>query len=193
MNKLVVGVAAMGLAFSQLASATSFDFTGYGSSNNSSSINVLSADGTITATVTSASGGNVGAYDIDGFGVKDGFFNLPGLQNGEILRVDFSETVDIGTLTMRQWEGPDEAILVGYGTGGSLNLSADSCGLCSAETFGVNLTGIDYLTIQGNSGLTVTLLAGLGDVELTSAVPVPAAAWLFGSALIGLAGLGRRK
>jgi hypothetical protein len=30
-------------------------------------------------------------------------------------------------------------------------------------------------------------------VETTSAVPVPAAVWLFGSGLMGLAGLARRK
>ncbi len=38
-------------------------------------------------------------------------------------------------------------------------------------------------------------IAGMGDCSVTtvSAVPVPAAAWLFGSGIIGLAGLARRK
>ena len=38
--------------------------------------------------------------------------------------------------------------------------------------------------------------AHLGEIEISgtlSAVPVPAAAWLFGSALIGLVGIARRK
>lgn len=198
MKKLKVSVAVMGLAFSQLAlsatsSATSFDFTGYGSSNNASVVNVLSNDGLFTATVTSASGGNVGAYNLDGFGVKDGFFNLGGIQDNEVLRVDFSQTLDIGTLTLRQWEGPDNVILRGYGTGGSVTLNTDSCAFCTAETFTVNLTDIDYLTIEGNSFGTVAFLAGLGNVSAPSEVPVPAAAWLFGSALVGLAGLKRKK
>ena len=41
-----------------------------------------------------------------------------------------------------------------------------------------------------NYGILTTTLA-LGDVP--SPVPVPAAAWLFGSALIGLAGIGRKR
>lgn len=186
--KKLLAIAAMGLA-SSLSQAATFDFTGHG---NAAAAANQTVDG-ITVTV-SAPGEDLGYYNLDGLGVKTGFFNLPGLQNNETLRVDFSETVDIATLTMRQWEGPDSIVLVGYGTGSALTLDNDSCAFCSAETFNIGLTGIDYLTITGNSGLTVTLLAGLGGVTATaSEVPVPAAAWLFGSALVGLAGIGRRK
>ncbi len=55
-----------------------------------------------------------------------------------------------------------------------------------------HLTDIDYLTITGDSFATVTFLAGFGEVS-PSEVPVPAAAWLFGSALVSLAGLGRKR
>jgi hypothetical protein len=185
MNKLLA-IAAMGLA-SSLSNAANFDFTGHG---NAAAAANQTVDG-ITVTV-SAPGEDLGYYNLDGLGVKTGFFNLPGLQNGETLRVDFSETVDIATLTMRQWEGPDAIVLVGWGDGTPMSLNNDSCAFCSAETFNVGLTGIDYLTITGDSALTVTLLAGLGGVT-ASAVPVPAAAWLFGSALIGLAGIGRQR
>jgi hypothetical protein len=34
---------------------------------------------------------------------------------------------------------------------------------------------------------------GTGAFEAVAAVPVPAAAWLFGSALLGLVGVGRRR
>lgn len=58
------------------------------------------------------------------------------------------------------------------------------------------------LLLSGNlqlTGLWASLLgantsAVVGTINLTpSAVPVPAAAWLFGSALAGLLGLSRRK
>ena len=48
----------------------------------------------------------------------------------------------------------------------------------------------------GTGGLNVTDFVWAvhsGDVEPPSAVPVPAATWLFGSGLIGLIGLARRK
>ena len=52
-------------------------------------------------------------------------------------------------------------------------------------------SGVAAVTLLGNT-------AGMylaGDVTLTetSEVPVPAAAWLFGSALVGLAGVGRKR
>lgn len=184
-------IVAISLAvFAGQAAADSFDFTGMGSINDSvSSVNVASATGDVTVTVSTASG-NIGAYNLDGFGVKDGFLNLPGLQNGETLNFAFSETVDIGTIHMRQWEGPDRVILVSYGDGSSVVLDDDSAAFNTNEYFAVNLTGIDSLTITGQA--SVSLVAGFQNVTL-SAVPVPAAAWLFGSALVGLGGMARRK
>lgn len=186
-------LAAMVVPMSNVANAaTSFDFTGNGAANNTSMLSTTSADGLITAELTSPDG-NLGAYSLDGIGVKTGFFNLPGLQNGETLRVDFDQTVNIGLITLRQWEGPDEVVL-GYGAGLSITLDSDSCAFCSAESFAINLVGLDYITLTGNSGLTVALLAGFDNVTLTTTeVPVPAAAWLFGSALVSLAGIGRKR
>ena len=52
--------------------------------------------------------------------------------------------------------------------------------------------------IQNASGLGVWALSATGDLTYTipgvvSAVPLPAAVWLLGSGLLGLAGIGRRK
>jgi hypothetical protein len=64
-------------------------------------------------------------------------------------------------------------------------------GLWDAAFFGTNFNNaISAVSLFGNS-------AGLfleGSVSAApSAVPVPAAAWLFGSALVGLAGIGRKR
>jgi hypothetical protein len=52
---------------------------------------------------------------------------------------------------------------------------------------GLGLMGLIGVTQDGLRGVEIGLTLQ------TSAVPVPAAAWLFGSALIGMAGLRRRK
>lgn len=189
----IAGLALMaGSAFAAAANTpTSFDFTGLGSQSNSSSIHVTSAAGDVVATVT-APGENVGAYSLDGVGVKTGFFNLSGIQDGETLKVSFSEDVNIDRISMRQWEGPDR-VLVGVNTDQgsySFALDNDSCGLCSGEDFEhLGLEDVNYITITGDSFATVTFLSGLG----VTVVPLPAAAYLFGSALLGLVAVARRR
>jgi len=65
------------------------------------------------------------------------------------------------------------------------------------NAIGIDLNGID---LSGAGGVTVVLGVGLdqgsADFALAGAlapVPVPAAVWLFGSGLLGLAGVARRK
>jgi hypothetical protein len=57
--------------------------------------------------------------------------------------------------------------------------------------FGVSHSGINSATVTGNT-LTFDGSDGSFTASRVSAVPVPAAAWLFGSALIGLAGIKRK-
>lgn len=66
-----------------------------------------------------------------------------------------------------------------------------------AQTFGIVVqgtpTGFVYST-TGTSGAGAVTLAATTTITLeASEIPVPAAAWLFGSALIGLAGIGRKR
>jgi hypothetical protein len=63
-----------------------------------------------------------------------------------------------------------------YATGSTLNPS-------SGEFFAAHIAGFDT-----TNGVTSAQFAGS-----TPAVPVPAAAWLFGSGLLGLAGIARRR
>ena len=183
-NRQVI-IGACALVFSQLASAASFDFTGLGTVPTNG---YSATDDGITVTVT-APGEDLWNYNLDGLGVSTGFFNLGGLQNGETLLVSFSEEVTLGSLDMRQWEGPDDVLF--NSAGGNLNFNSDSCAFCTTETFDLtSITGITSFTLTGNSFLTVTFLSALNDVQVT-AVPVPAAAWLFISALGGLTGVRR--
>ena len=55
-----------------------------------------------------------------------------------------------------------------------------------------SFTGLSSVTFSG-IGVNSTDYFSLDNVVLNSAVPVPAAAWLFGSGLIGLIGIARRK
>ena len=77
-------------------------------------------------------------------------------------------------------------------TGGDFDLDPDTWDLtlvsCPASICGVNrdYVNADFLNDGGN-------IASLSNVRAFSVVPVPAAVWLFGSGLIGLIGVARRK
>jgi hypothetical protein len=64
--------------------------------------------------------------------------------------------------------------------------------------FGFHATNGEHIIAFNNGGDPNQLATGFTDVQLgntasVSAVPVPAAVWLFGSALTGLVGIGKRK
>jgi hypothetical protein len=182
-----LGAILLSAAISPLAQAASFDFTGLGGVPSGGYSTTV--DG-IGVTVSAPNEG-LGYFNLDGIGVKTGFFNLRGIQQGETLQVSFSQEVTIGSLTFRQWEGPDRVQL--SSAGGNLDLNADTAAFNSSETFGLaTLGGINSFTLKGDSALTVAFLAGLNDVQV-SQVPLPAAVWLFGSAVLGLAGVARRR
>ena len=84
----------------------------------------------------------------------------------------------------------------GYSNGNILNFfSAAGSSVLSTDllsAIGLSGTGFDYLayTIDVNS---LGQVVDAGVVNTTSVVPLPAAAWLFGSAILGLLGIARRK
>ena len=72
-----------------------------------------------------------------------------------------------------------------------LNMSFDSALTESGGTIGV---AVEETIILFTSPIPITaFLSGSGFVTGTPAVPIPAAAWLFGSGLLGLIGIARRK
>ena len=184
--RLVV-TAGLALGLANGAAAVSFTFTGLGSVPGGGYVDT---QGGITVTVT-APGEALGYLTLDGIGVYTGGLNLDGIQNGETLLISFSEAVTVGDLHMRQWEDADE-IDISADTGGFLSYGPDAGGAFNTNEF-IDLSSfgaLNSLTITGDSLFTVTLLAGLVDVE---AVPEPHTALLLGLALIGLARQGSKR
>lgn len=60
-----------------------------------------------------------------------------------------------------------------------------------AFNMGVNVSALDVWT--DSDGLVDVTPTGVGASVTVSAVPVPAAVWLFGSGLVGLVGIARRR
>lgn len=76
-----------------------------------------------------------------------------------------------------------------YAAGGSVSTSLSADTTIGNYLFDSAWTGLDSLVI---GTLSTALPAGIDNI-VVSGVPIPAAAWLFGSALAGLGWLGRTK
>jgi len=127
------------------------------------------------------------------FGATSGDFAL--LNNGggtSIINDAGSVDFTFDGLWAKKWNTPPESSL----TGGTLSGYNDGIEIWAVlnttlnsnyKHFGPQAGLIDELKLEfGNNFL-------VDDIKLNAAVPVPAAAWLFGSGLIGLIGLARRK
>ena len=86
---------------------------------------------------------------------------------------------------------------IATGINGSLNLIGSDQFILGLDTGGGNwladsavvpVGGNAFQVSFGNAGTLVTV-----DVRITPRIPVPAAVWLFGSGLLGLVGVARRK
>jgi hypothetical protein len=91
------------------------------------------------------------------------------------------------TGTIDNFFASDQGELSFFQAGGSSVLSTD---LLSA--IGLSGTGFEYLAYNIESN-ELGQVINTGVVNTTSVVPLPAAAWLFGSAILGLLGFARRK
>jgi len=133
------------------------------------------------------------------------YTNQPTVLSGGMVEIDFQMDIQLdgmGLLPVEYRIGIDN-------TFNANNPSADTATLLSGpQNIAFAMDGADYLlTFHGfsrDSGLTYETFATLPEGQQTTAqiyasitnltpVPVPAALWLFGSGLIGLAGLARRK
>jgi hypothetical protein len=161
------------------AQAAKFDFV----SDDSTTQTV---DGITLTVTTNPSYGVLG--DSEGIGVNSGFadgtlLDSDGTAGGtdEFMRFNFNQQVRIDSITFGYWDNDDIAWLTLGPNGRIVSLDDDSPVAALGALFS-----------------EITLAAGV-DSEFAvrsievSAVPVPAAAWLFGSALVSVLGLRRQR
>lgn len=156
------------------------------------------------------------AYDFIQNGYEDGAFvtgtflgedldsngQLSSANQGEvtILTMSFSGNNLVGSFSLGTTEPDFFGGLVYDLDGGPLGDGLNG----SIEGIGVESGGYLYMTGQGPSGMdggvisydefsSSTSTDELVQVSLSTVVPVPAAVWLFGSGLLGLAGMARCK
>ena len=127
------------------------------------------------------------------YGATSGEFAL--LNNGggtSIINDAGSIDFTFDGLWAKKWNTPPESSL----TGGTLSGYKGDIEIWAVLDTTLNS---NYKYFGRQAGLIDELRLGFGanflvdDIKLNAAVPVPAAAWLFGSGLIGLIGLARRK
>ena len=82
-----------------------------------------------------------------------------------------------------------ETLMDGIVSTATMNVYAGSSWLTFSTTFTPLTGGIETLSFMPNGQFS----GGFIDAVNISAVPVPAATWLLGSALLGLVGMARRK
>ncbi|HSB96778.1 MAG TPA: VPLPA-CTERM sorting domain-containing protein [Spongiibacteraceae bacterium] len=158
-----------------------------------------------------------------GIGCKDSgcadIFTGSGFVSTEALTFTFSEKVKLNTVTFTQWEnnylgfgdwatftyyvgttntvaGTVEFKNSGLGDGASVLLDPFSLGGLELSKF--TITGKKGTKTVGSSNVTAWTSFYVHDLDYTKiaatpTVPVPAAAWLMGSGVLGLAGVARRR
>lgn len=165
----------------------------------------------LTLNIT-ATGGNIYSYASPnpieyGIGVggnaADGGLGYNGSSyvTTETLTLTFNQVVNLDTIAFFQWENPSagtsDRLTLAYSGGtasGSKTLTNSGMGTVTVDEFllsGVSGTTFKLTPVQ-TPGVNQTSFYVQG-LNYTPTVPVPAAAWLFGSSLLGLAGMSRRR
>ncbi len=208
MNKLTLGAFALSAIFAASSYAAPINYTYDGSMGGGA----VSTSGVVMDTQATLFPGQ----EAQGPG---GEVAIPGTGNLTITGLTFSMTFD--AIDYQNWTAVDDLLYTNVsrsmsGTvdgSGNLVITADShtgtmtCSLgllvaCNGALLlgpdGLrDVTGTFFLQGDGSYVLTQVSEGGGGDTHETwrvaSPVPVPAAAWLFGSALLGLVGIGRKR
>jgi hypothetical protein len=176
------------------AATYSYDFSSMGIANGTSYEGATVGHATFTS-----EDGNLQYTSNYGGGLYDG----AGGSND--IYIDFSQGVDNLSFTAGDGAGDDDAFAVSLYEFGTNNF----LGTWSTPVFGganepewytlaIAITNVGRVVFdQGNSGVLPGTASGSGGVVMTefsySVVPIPAAVWLFGSGLLGIFGLSKRK
>ena len=142
-------------------------------------------------------------FSIRGLGINGGA-NYLTLDDGETMSIDFGTTVVAADLTIVDIRPPGNVSfqLEAFDGASSLGvfnspLALDSVAPQAFDLFA--LSGVSQMTSFSITVLSPELTVGLKVQRLSfspapmSAVPVPAAIWLFGTALLGFVGFGKRR
>lgn len=199
---LFLGLTALGL--SSLASAASFNFTAkdrladghYNAANFFDSGLSLTVSPTGNSQKVVGYWEGLGAYskgtDLGTFDDCCTFFN----EDADQLVFSFNQKVTLGGISFRQWENLKDKVDLVTDSGETVELRhSDYKGegiLVDYFTFATPLTLKSFTLKAVGGAVTAVYIHGLQDAKPVSEVPVPAAAWLMGSALVGLAGVARR-
>lgn len=145
--------------------------------------NISNISGSVASYAFSADTGStlVGNADAGGPGFLDGVFNVFGTINGAPVGIGFSgfETNGYTLIASRVF---------------SIGLAdyLDSQAMPNTLTNGPPVSQIDLIFADTNQNERITSFT-ITNLTPVSSVPIPAAAWLMGSSLLGLAGIARRR
>jgi hypothetical protein len=178
---LAAGLAAMSLSAS---AASVFNFTG--GLSNLGQDETYTSNG-ITLTVSSELPANIWRYN-PGIGLRSHAFDTPrldGYQVVEALHFDFDQDGIIEAIAFGDWDDEDNATFAGLSFSGYVG---NNSFINSLNELVMDADGFDIGAALGTS-------TDRNDFRIrsitVSAVPIPAAAWLFGSALLGVLGVRR--
>lgn len=209
-KRMLTGLAATAslsllLAGNTVAATMSFNnasgtYTADGVTATVSVTNAISGHGLHYNNVENAIG--VGTNNINGaLGFRQLIIVVPIFTEAETMTVSFDQEVTIDKINFRQWEndilGFGDEVHFDYsgGSSGAGSLTFSDSGLGAFELLdpffpAVSLTSFTLRPEQDGAETAVYLHS----FDFTvSEVPLPAAAWLFGSAIAGLAVVGRRR
>ena len=164
-----VGTAAIVLDLADLSQNGTFTMTVDTTINNTSPINISGIVGSQT----------VGAFDTMAF-INTGQLNFVGGATNTVTSCTDIQSSWLGSVCGNTTVGDSAAFVIDPGTFTVANQGA--------------LVGFDVTDSRGTVAGNVTTVSSYTLTQAApSEVPVPAAAWLFGSALVGLAGIGRKR
>jgi hypothetical protein len=161
----------------------------------------LSGGGTLHADVTN-SGGTVGPGNSPGLLTIDGTFTQDsgGIFTAEIGGLLGGTEYDVLDVTGTAFlDGLLDVDLFDLGSGPFMPALGDSFDILTAEILSGSFNTLDLAILTGGLDWQVDYLVdAIGSTDIVrlsvvSAVPLPATVWLFGSGVLGLAGIARRK
>jgi len=199
-SRLLGAVFACAISYGFTANAsTVITFNGTAGENSSESV----AGTTYMEAGYSLVFNNSGAFFID-----NNFTSFPGLIDFDDDVLEFNETsasfvmtkddgglfdlfsVDTGSLGRDEFDDGNFVFTGIFGTGGTITQTVLGVAPGVTTNLFTGFVGLSSLVVTSNDGAFPVMDNITVDV---SAVPVPAAVWLFGSGLLGLIGIARRK